>query len=262
MGEGARRGEGGEKTEVQSKGANFSVGQRQLLCVARALLRRSRVVLLDEATANIDAATDLLIQRTIRAGFCGSTALIIAHRLSTISDVDVVVCLEGGRLAEAGPLGELRRAGGHVARMFDDAGDIALESAERTPGPAAPGSPASPGSVPIVGGGPVDTTTALPPGLCVGASVLRRSCAGALVLCGFWAGFAWAPLCCAGSVWAPPLCVWSGTFGHLTCRATSSGPPRFGATCHPRPRPQAPTPLTCRASRGAERSDTLSARKA
>ncbi|CAE8642536.1 unnamed protein product, partial [Polarella glacialis] len=127
-------------TQVHGRGSNFSVGQRQLLCVARALLRRARVVLLDEASANIDALTDARIQQTIRSCFGGSTLLIIAHRLSTIADADLVICMENGRAVEVGPPDELRRAGGKVADMFLDAGEtMDREPLEAQPAGAAEG---------------------------------------------------------------------------------------------------------------------------
>jgi len=87
---------------VEADGANFSVGQRQLISLSRALLRRSRILVLDEATASIDVETDALIQETIRTSFKGSTMLIIAHRLNTIIDSDRIIVMDRGELVEHG----------------------------------------------------------------------------------------------------------------------------------------------------------------
>ncbi|KAG9411163.1 hypothetical protein AC1031_016811 [Aphanomyces cochlioides] len=86
--------------EVSEAGGKVSVGQRQLLCIARALLRKSKVVVLDEATANIDLETNRLIQQMIKEGFHGVTRLIIAHRLETILDSDRILVLDAGQVKE------------------------------------------------------------------------------------------------------------------------------------------------------------------
>ena len=91
-----------EKLEhmVSEGGTNFSVGQRQLLCMARALLLDPKILLLDEATAQVDQMNDSMLQRMIRTCFAEKTVLTIAHRLETIMDSDRVMVLDDGHLKE------------------------------------------------------------------------------------------------------------------------------------------------------------------
>ena len=97
---------------IAEGGLNLSQGQRQLLCLARAIVSRPRVMVLDEATSAVDMATDTLIQRSIREEFTDATLLVIAHRLSTIADFDRVLVLSDGKVAEFGTPRELWESSG------------------------------------------------------------------------------------------------------------------------------------------------------
>ena len=115
--------EKGLEHEVAEGGENLSVGQRQLVCLARALLRKTKILILDEATAAVDLETDDLIQATIRKEFKESTVLTIAHRLNTIMDYDRIMVLDKGTIAEfdsPGALLENRKSIFHS--MAKDAG--------------------------------------------------------------------------------------------------------------------------------------------
>jgi len=113
----------GLQHEVSEGGENLSVGQRQLICLARALLRKTKVLVLDEATAAVDLETDDLIQSTIRAGFQGCTIITIAHRLNTVLDYDRILVLKEGAIAELDtPRNLLKVEGGIFKGMCQDAG--------------------------------------------------------------------------------------------------------------------------------------------
>jgi len=99
---------------IDERGGNLSLGQRQLVCAGRALLRRSRVLVLDEATASVDMETDELIQKTLRQQLEGVTVMTIAHRLDTIMYCDRVAVFEGGKVAEVGPPLRLRSTDGSL----------------------------------------------------------------------------------------------------------------------------------------------------
>lgn len=94
-------------SEISEGGANFSVGQRQLVCLARAILRENRILVMDEATANVDPQTDILIQATIRSKFKHCTVLTVAHRLHTVLDSDRILVMDSGRIVEFGSPFEL-----------------------------------------------------------------------------------------------------------------------------------------------------------
>ncbi len=108
----------GYNTLIRERGRNLSVGQRQLISFARALLADPRILILDEATANIDTFTELIVQEGLRRLLKGRTAVVIAHRLSTIKNADNIVVLQAGRIVEQGTHGELLQREGEYASLY------------------------------------------------------------------------------------------------------------------------------------------------
>jgi ABC-type multidrug transport system fused ATPase/permease subunit len=112
--------EDGFETDLQERGSRLSLGQRQLVALARALLADPRLLILDEATSSVDIGTEQKIERALRLLLAGRTAFIIAHRLSTIRDADLIVVLEHGRIVEQGSHDELLRSGGLYTSLYGD----------------------------------------------------------------------------------------------------------------------------------------------
>jgi ATP-binding cassette, subfamily B, multidrug efflux pump len=124
----------GYDTKIEQRGGNLSLGQRQLISFARALVADAKILVLDEATASIDSYTEMLIQRALKRVLEGRTGLVIAHRLATIRGADRIIVLQNGEVLETGDHEQLMAKGGIYAKLYtmnyasfddlpDDAGD-------------------------------------------------------------------------------------------------------------------------------------------
>ncbi|MGX5832106.1 ABC transporter ATP-binding protein [Mesorhizobium sp. 43Arga] len=110
---------GGYDTPLGERGGNLSLGQRQLISFARALVADAKILVLDEATANIDSFTEMLIQKALTKLLEGRTGLVIAHRLATIRNVDHIIVLQNGEVIETGNHDQLMAMGGHYFKMYN-----------------------------------------------------------------------------------------------------------------------------------------------
>jgi ATP-binding cassette subfamily B multidrug efflux pump len=111
----------GYQTKLGQRGRNISMGQRQLISFARALVADPQILILDEATANIDSFTEQAIQKALKVLFAGRTCIVIAHRLATIRDADRIIVLQQGRMLEQGSHDELMQGGGLYAHLYTSA---------------------------------------------------------------------------------------------------------------------------------------------
>lgn len=109
----------GYDTVISEEGDNISQGQKQLLCIARIMLTKPPMLILDEATSNIDTRTEIKIQKAFKKLMEGRTSFIIAHRLSTIKDADRILVMDKGRILEQGSHEELLTRGGYYAKLYN-----------------------------------------------------------------------------------------------------------------------------------------------
>ena len=108
---------------IENGGSNLSVGQRQLICIARSMVNKPKIVLMDEATANIDSNTDSSLQKMLRKEFKDSTIITIAHRIDTIINYDRLFVFDKGRLVEKGTLKELMIGETQFKKVIEELGE-------------------------------------------------------------------------------------------------------------------------------------------
>jgi ABC-type multidrug transport system fused ATPase/permease subunit len=108
----------GYETQILEGAVNLSVGQRQLLCIARAALINPRILILDEATASVDTVTEVMIQQALDQLMDGRTAVVIAHRLSTIRNADLICVIHAGEIVEQGTHETLMRHNGRYRTLY------------------------------------------------------------------------------------------------------------------------------------------------
>ena len=125
--------------KIEEKGSNLSAGTVQLLCLARVLLKRPKVIFMDEATASVDLVTDTAVQSTIRSAFAASTIITIAHRLNTVIDFDKIVVLDKGQVKEHGSAHELLQLeGGLFTNLVESTGASSATELRKRAAAAAP----------------------------------------------------------------------------------------------------------------------------
>lgn len=121
----------GMHSMVAEGGSNFSVGQRQLLCLARAILSKNKLLVLDEATASVDRRTDQMLHESLDESFRDATILAVAHRLDTVIEHDLILVLGEGKVLEFGTPASLLQSGGSFSKMVEDTGDAMSKDLKR-----------------------------------------------------------------------------------------------------------------------------------
>jgi ABC-type multidrug transport system fused ATPase/permease subunit len=129
----------GYGTQVREHGKNLSTGQRQRIAIARAILRDSPILILDEPTANLDVEAEAEVMQAIEHLLADRTVIMISHRLSTLGHVDEIATLDGGRIVEQGTYWELERNGGVFARLLEQQNRYGAASLLRPSTPAIEG---------------------------------------------------------------------------------------------------------------------------